>query len=563
MKNYFSNFKAYIIKHKIISLIVVVVVGIVAYEIIQSSSSVTTTSYQTAKVTKGVIVSTVSGTGQVSASSQVDLKTKTSGDITYLNAKVGQEVYVGSLVASIDSGDAKYEYESAKISYDELVSIDPNDLRKAQDAVSDAKKDVETAYSDAEISISKTSTDLSDSLDIVDGLLGGYLSTSRMGLSNTERDYINNVEEKYSLTKKELSVFLKKYIGISDKSEHDTIVSLVAELEKISEDTLDVSKVTKETVVYFRDHEDDPAVALDAYTSVNTLVISVNSIVNNLLTANQTIVNSNRTLKDTEVTLADLTDGPDTINLRSQELTLKQKQEALADYSVTVPFAGVIASTADLNIGDTVSSGTTVVTLITKQKIAEISLNEIDAAKVKAGQKVALTFDAIENLNMKGTVALVNLIGTVLQGVVSYTVKISFDTQDDRVKSGMSVSASITTESKEDVLVVPNSAVKTQGGMSYVEVFDIPLAGSERGSGTVSDTLPRKQTVTIGTSNDSLTEILTGLKEDDSIVIKTTTSSASQSTTKSASSISSLLSGNRNATSANRAGAGFARPIGN
>ncbi|MDD5433706.1 MAG: hypothetical protein PHE77_03610, partial [Candidatus Pacebacteria bacterium] len=61
--------------------------------------------------------------------------------------------------------------------------------------------------------------------------------------------------------------------------------------------------------------------------------------------------------------------------------------------------------------------------------MAEISLNEVDVAKVKIGQRAIITFDAIDELEITGKVEDVDTIGTVSQGVVSYNVKIIFDTQ--------------------------------------------------------------------------------------------------------------------------------------
>src|SRR6185437_11334418 len=89
---------------------------------------------------------------------------------------------------------------------------------------------------------------------------------------------------------------------------------------------------------------------------------------------------------------------------------------------------------------------------------------------VKAGQKAELTFDAIEGLTLSGTVAEVDSVGTVSQGVVTYDVKISFDKQDPRVRPGMTVDAAITADSKENALIVPSSAVETAAGRSFVEV---------------------------------------------------------------------------------------------
>jgi RND family efflux transporter MFP subunit len=365
-------------------------------------------------------------------------------------------------------------------------------------------------------------------------LFDNYLNSSKTGLAKTEKEYIDNTEEKYYLANKALTAYQKNYRLISNKLDDNTTESLISDLNDVAKLVLDASKTAKDTVVYLRDREDDPSVASDAYTAVNDLVIAVNSIITDLTSAVNNIVNGNRTLRDAKTDLADLKDGPDTLDLRSQELALKQKREALANYSVVAPFAGIIASLGDVNIGDTLSNGATIATLITKQKMAEISLNEIDAAKVKVGQKTNLTFDAFDELNIVGTVAEVNLIGTVSQGVVSYTIKIGFDTQDDRVKPGMSVSASIITESKMDVLTVSNSAIKNQGDVNYVEVLN-----------DVSST-PISQNVTMGISNDTVTEIIDGLNAGDLVVTKTVTGTTANQTANKTPSVTSILGGGGN-----------------
>jgi RND family efflux transporter MFP subunit len=198
----------------------------------------------------------------------------------------------------------------------------------------------------------------------------------------------------------------------------------------------------------------------------------------------------------------------------------------LSDYYIRAPFDGTIASVS-VEKSDSVSSGTVVASLITKKQIAEIPFNEVDVAKIKVGQKTTLTFDAIPDLTISGEVAEIDSVGTVSSGVVNYNVKISFDTQDDRIKPSMSVSAAIITDMAQDVLVVSSSAVKTKNGSSYVEMFDTPLADSVAGvQGSLSKVLPRQQTVTVGISDDTSTQIISGLKEGDIIVTKTITGTA-------------------------------------
>jgi len=136
-------------------------------------------------------------------------------------------------------------------------------------------------------------------------------------------------------------------------------------------------------------------------------------------------------------------------------------------------------------------------------------LNDIDAAPVQTGQKTTLTFDAVEGLSITGEVVEVDTLGTVNQGVASYDVKIAFDVQDERVKPGMSVSVNIITESKAGVLLVPLTAVKTMGKNSYVEIL--------------VDGQAQRKTVTVGSSSDTMIEIVEGLEEGEEIIIQTVT----------------------------------------
>jgi len=223
--------------------------------------------------------------------------------------------------------------------------------------------------------------------------------------------------------------------------------------------------------------------------------------------------------------------GTDPLDIQSAQITVTQRQNALsdaqqtlADYTVRAPFDATIAK-VDVQTADSASPGTAIATLVTKQQLAAISLNEIDAAKIKVGQKATLTFSAVNGLTITGEVAQLDTVGTVAQGVVTYNAQIAFDTQDTRVKPGMSVSASIITNVSADVLTVPNAAVKTQNNATYVSVFDKPLTGGSSAQGAISLTPPKAVAVQTGLSDDTNTEITSGLKEGDTVVVRTITTS--------------------------------------
>jgi len=130
-------------------------------------------------------------------------------------------------------------------------------------------------------------------------------------------------------------------------------------------------------------------------------------------------------------------------------------------------------------------------------------------------------------------------VGTVSSGVVYYDAEISFDDATGQVNPGMSASASIITESKEDVLLVPNAAVKSASdGTYYVEVpsTSVAIASLNNSKGVALSGAVVKKTVTIGSANDTSTEITSGLSEGDQIITSTVSGSTTSSSTKSSTS---------------------------
>ncbi len=577
----FKKFLGGILKHKIISAIVIIALaggGYYAYKSLNSKG--TETKYVLAAVQKGTITTSVSGTGQVSASNQVDVQAKASGELVYLNVKQGQAVKAGALLAQIDAGDAyksvrdaQANLDSAKLSLEKLnqptddLSIlqAENALTQAQESKQKAEDDLKKAYDDGFNNVADTFLDLPS---IMTGLQDIIFSTNfKAGQQNI--DYYTDVAkaydekalkyntdtlDKYETARDDYGQNYDDYKASSRFSSTETIEALISQSYDTVKNIAEAIKSTTALIQFYQDelteHSLNPQSLsnthlsnLNSYTSkTNAQLLNLLSIKRTIQTDKETIVNADRTITEKTESLADLKAGADPLDVKSQELSIKQKQNALqdayeklADYSVRAPFDGIIAAT-DVAKGDTVSNGTTVATLITKQKIAEISLNEVDAAQVKVGQKTILTFDAVSDLTITGEVAEIDTLGTVSQGVVSYDAKITFDTQDERIKSGMSVSASIITNVKTDVLMAPNAAVKSQNDADYVEMptdqnLQTPTAANSTGITLSQPT--KRQIVTIGIANDTYTEIVSGLNEGDLIIKSTTTNGYSTSTNSS------------------------------
>ena len=131
-----QKIKTYAKTHKVVSSVVVILVlfiGYYGYKYIFPTA--TTSQYFLGTVTRGNLISSVSGSGQVSASNQVDLKSKASGDILYLGVKAGQYVSAGNLIAKLDTTIAEKAVRDAEINL-ETANLSLQKLQEPADTLS-------------------------------------------------------------------------------------------------------------------------------------------------------------------------------------------------------------------------------------------------------------------------------------------------------------------------------------------------------------------------------------------------------------------------------------------
>lgn len=231
--------------------------------------------------------------------------------------------------------------------------------------------------------------------------------------------------------------------------------------------------------------------------------------------------------------------------------------QATQDTTVTAPIAGTVANfsatvgTAVTGTGTNNSSTTnsssesnsTATTVLVLGNFSKLNIaapvSEVDISKIKAGQKVTITLDAFADKTFAGQVESVDTIGTSESGVVSFNAYITFIAPSSEIQPGMTATAVIQLDRKDDVVRVPNSAIQNQNGVSYVRVMR---------NGQMSQV-----DVETGLAADDYTEIVSGLKEGDTVVtsiVAATSSSSSSSTT------SPFSTGNRGFGGASRSGGG-------
>jgi len=540
-------------QHKFITAIIVLILvfgGYFGYKAIKGNNQ--QTRYVLASVEKGTLITSVSGSGQISASNQIDIKPKASGEIVYLNAKAGQEVKTGTLLAQLDTTDAQKAVRDAEIvlqrqqlSLEKLQGLTTSDgtIRGVKEKAED---DIQKAYEDGFNTVANVFLDLPDIMTGLNDMLFSYDFEQNQAnityYANAVRkydeekvsQYEKDTSDKYRIAAEAYDKNFEDYKSTSRFSDSTTIESLIDQTYETIKKVAEAVKSANNLIQFYQEELTQrgfrtQSLADTHLSSLNTYTGKTNNYLSSLLSIRDSIRNSQETFVNAGFDISD-----QEIQVQDAENNLLEAKQKLNDYYVRAPFAGLIAA-VNVEKGDSASSGTTVATLITKQSIAEISLNEVDVAKVKAGQKVTLTFDAIDGLEITGEVAEVDSIGTVSQGVVSYNIKIGFDTQDDRIKPGMSVSASIIIEVKQNVLMIPNAAIKSQGTTYYVETLSGAVSQNQATanvSGITSSTLPGQQQIEIGSANDTYTEVTGGLKEGDTIITQTITGTSSNSSTQ-------------------------------
>ena len=189
--------------------------------------------------------------------------------------------------------------------------------------------------------------------------------------------------------------------------------------------------------------------------------------------------------------------------------TVTTARQNLDNAILTAPSAGIVAAVAN-QIGEFVAGGgnnnSVFITLTnTTSMVLHGTVGEADIAKLKIAQVANVTVDALTGQRMTGRVTSLDPVATISQGVPVYGIDVAIDIPSSSLKAGMSGTASVILASKQGVLTVPNTTIRTVNGQRGVQVLK---------DGEVVDT-----PVQFGIANDTVTEVVSGLAEGDVVVI--------------------------------------------
>jgi HlyD family secretion protein len=488
-----------------------------------------TESINTATVTKGDLTVSIEGSGAIEAMEMYEISSLATGDILQSDFEEGQEVKKGDLLYVIDTKDIDNTIEKAK------VSLEKQQLSHNQTLEEYAGLSVEAPISGVITQCYvKEGDSVQNGTSIADIINNEYMLLE-VPFNSSDAANINVGDEASIILENSFyeTTGTVQYVSsgeiITDSGATVSTVKIkvknpgsITTVDKATAIINNIACNSSGTFDYWQQK------TIKAETSGD--VVSVNYTTGDNVRAGNVIVNlesdsAEVTLKTSELSLSD------------SELSLQNTYDKLEDYNITSPIDGTVIEKTS-KAGDTLDSDSNSTVMAVVADLSnlkfDIDVDELDIGKIEVGQSVEVTADSLEGKTFEGTIENISKIGTNSNGVAYYPVTVVMEYSED-LMIGMNVDAKIVIESKEDVLMIPASALN-RGNRVLVEDKDGSKATSQDensnkmpGAANVPDGYTYV-TVEIGISNTDYVEITNGLEEGETIIVpaETTTTTTQQ-----------------------------------
>ncbi|MEN9604807.1 MAG: hypothetical protein RJB39_492 [Candidatus Parcubacteria bacterium] len=486
-------------------------------------------------------VQEVSLTGKVIAAKNVDMGFETAGRVSRVNVKVGAMVKKGQILASLENGDytsslnknyALAASESARLrdiqsgSKKEDVTLTANEFENAKrelalntQSLSDQLRDIYTKADDA-IRF-KVDNSFRNPRSANPEFL--YYIDQNPNLRNSLNMQRLKIGEMLTIWSKDTSITnlpkIREYITATQNFINDanTGISIVSEQVGANDATYADISAKKTDIASAR------TAFAAAVASLNQAEIAYNNSKNAVTLAEQRLaVKTTGATTDLDIQRA---------NVQSAQAGVQSAQAMIAKTIIRAPFDGVITK-VDIKEGEIASPNTPIIGLLNDGEYQiETYVSENDIAKLVVGQIAKVSLDAYgRDVFFTATIISVDPAETIKDGVSTYRTKIQFVDKDSRIKSGMTANISIETDRRQNVLVIPQSALFLEKGIKKVYILNSAACMKETPESLGATTTPvlvpacadvladKKEVIVVEVktgqiNNEGEIEILEGLSE--------------------------------------------------
>jgi HlyD family secretion protein len=500
-------------------MLTVVIAGMLASCAGANAQSATTKAaagtQNTATVQRGNLTATVNAAGNISAHQQVALNFGQAGTVQKVNVRAGDRVKAGQVLTELDTSDLQLQLENAKVN----LKIAQNKL--AQTKSPSTEQDIANARSRLDsvqasynkLAAGPNKTDLAAAQGSVASSQAAYdAAVKSAAASGTTIDAATASYQKALAALQQAQAAYDKVAtapNIGARAESVTLQSATIDYNQ-AKANYEASLVTTGS-----DAKSKVAQALSQLQQAQASLAKLQADQNDLIT-------SKAQVDQAKNDLAKILAGPDaaTLDIAQQgvaqsEIAVQQAENKLKQAQIVAPFDGTVTAVNVVGGQAGPTSGAAGAIALADLDNLEIIVNmaEVDVSKIKEKQAAQITLDALPNANLAGEVTQVAPAGVQTQGVVNYPVTVAVKNPSPDVKTGMTSNVNIITDQRNDVLTVPNRAIRT---VARQKIATVLFEGREMQTPVVT-----------GMSGDSQTEIVSGLKEGDVVVIGTTTTTQS------------------------------------
>lgn len=437
---------------------IVLVTAVLIFNSISSGQAQALASLQTVLLERGKLTANIGATGTVRAQQSATLIWGTSGNVDAVNAAVGDSVSADEILASLELSSlpqniilAHLDVETAQDAVTLEIANTGKALAEAQNALEDAERVLYNLENPGkQVDIDQAWANLVLAQDQLDQAREDYEPYANKPENNLTRA---NYLLRFTEAQKEYDSALRIYNSFSGTA-NDTDIAIARGQVALAEGQLAIAQ---------RNYENALKAADPSFTS-------------------------------------------------SAEAQLAAAQATLDLGRIKAPFAGIVTDAFPAE-GDQVAAGELAFQVDDlSHLLVDVQVSEVDINNVQEGQAAVITFDAAPEREYAGTVSGVALSGTVESGVVNFRVTVEITEPDEFVRPGMTAAVNVVTTELEDVLLLPNRAVRVLDGARVVYVL-------RNGALTPVE-------ITLGASSETYSEITSGdLKEGDLIVLNPPVSS--------------------------------------